>query len=113
MGDRLQIQGKARVTVTGTLTDGKSERQIVYSWQFPGQFRIEAANGGLIQFNGDRLNINAAAFQANDSAALSTLSSATKSKRFFGRSPNREAFDSWAANFGWTMERRRTTLVLS
>lgn len=51
IGDRFQTVGKPRVTIAGTLADGKAERQLTYSWQLPGMFRLEDSQGGLIQFN--------------------------------------------------------------
>jgi hypothetical protein len=70
IGDRFQAVGKARVTVVGTLADGKTERQLTYSWQLPGLFRLEDNQGGLLQFNGNRLDVNAAARQSGDNAGL-------------------------------------------
>jgi hypothetical protein len=70
IGDRFQTVGKSRVTIAGTLVDGRTERQITYSWQLPGLFRLEDSRGGLMQFNGNRLDMNAVARQAGNNFGL-------------------------------------------
>jgi hypothetical protein len=70
IGDRFQTVGKSRVTIAGTLVDGRTERQITYSWQLPGLFRLEDSRGGLMQFNGNRLDMNAVARQAGNNVGL-------------------------------------------
>ncbi len=70
IGDRLQTIGKSRVTIGGTLNDGRTERQISYSWQLPGLFRLEDNRGSIMQFNGNRLDVNAVARRSGDDVGV-------------------------------------------
>jgi len=54
LGDRLQAPGKERLTQVGTYTDGKGSQPIRFTWELPGNVRIDLTGPAAhsIVFNG-------------------------------------------------------------
>lgn len=52
MGDRLQVLGKERILLSGTLTRGTESRPIEIAWQLPGKFRITDGLGTVASYGG-------------------------------------------------------------
>ena len=85
LGNRLEVSGKERVTLAGTVTRAAGSAAIVVIWELPGKLRVEETISGVVRaigFDGRQLWLSRGSVTAADQQLVETLLTDT-AERFF------------------------------
>ncbi len=85
LGNRLEVSGKERITLTGTVTRASGTNPVVVIWELPGRLRVEETSAGVLRvlaFDGARSWTSTGTITPEDQQLFETLLN-DSAERFF------------------------------